>query len=140
MSWTNPFAKTQSAASDKESYKGSSTREIGQLTEKLAAQYLSKQGLIFVDKNIHCRQGEIDLIMQDLDTLVFIEVKYRKNNRYGGALSAIPVSKQKKIKHCVAFFLHQAGLNEYNTACRFDVIALEGDINQPQITWIKNAF
>lgn len=99
-----------------------------------------QQGLIFVDKNVHCRQGEIDLIMKDQQTYVFVEVKFRKNNNYGGAISAISKTKQDKIKHCVAFFLHKAKLNEYNTPCRFDVIALEGDINQPKVTWLKNAF
>ena len=78
--------------------------------------------------------------MKDGQTFVFIEVKYRKNNLYGGALAAVSVSKQRKIKHCVAFFLQKNHLNEYNTPCRFDVIALEGDINQPQVTWLKNAF
>jgi putative endonuclease len=112
----------------------------GKATEAFAQQYLTQQGLLFIDKNVHCRKGEIDLIMKDGDTLVFVEVKYRKNNDYGGAISAISQSKQQKIKHCVAFFLHKANLNEYNTPCRFDVIALEGDINQPQVTWLKNAF
>ncbi len=71
---------------------------------------------------------------------MFVEVKYRKHSQFGGAISAIPISKQKKIKYAVTFYLQQAGLNEYNTACRIDVIALEGDINQPTVTWIKNAF
>jgi len=112
----------------------------GKASEGFAQQYLTQQGLLFIDKNFHCRKGEIDLIMKDGDTLVFIEVKYRKNNNFGGAISAVSQSKQQKIKHCVAFFLHKANLNEYNTPCRFDVIALEGDINQPQVTWLKNAF
>jgi len=120
--------------------KKKSTREIGSQTELFAEQYLIQQGLTTVDKNIHCRQGEIDLIMQDGDTFVFIEVKYRKSANFGGAIAAISVSKQKKIKHCAAFFLHKAQLNEYNTPCRFDVIALEGDINKPSVTWLKNAF
>nr|WP_274620634.1 YraN family protein [Colwellia maritima] len=101
---------------------------------------MQDQGLVFIDKNIHCRQGEIDLIMKDKQTFVFVEVKFRKNNQFGGAIAAVSQAKQNKIKHCVAFFLHQAKLNEYNTPCRFDVIALEGDINNPQITWLKNAF
>jgi len=112
----------------------------GQITEQYARQYLSAQGLIFIEKNFHSRQGEIDLIMRDGDTYVFIEVKYRKNKLFGGAIAAIPVSKQRKITHSVKFYLHQAGLNEYNTPCRVDVVALLGDINQPQVTWLKNAF
>jgi len=117
-----------------------STQNKGKVTEEFAKNYLEQHGLIFIDSNVHCRQGEIDLIMRDDDTFVFVEVKYRKNNHFGGAISAVSQSKQQKIKHCVAFFLHKANLNEYNTPCRFDVIALEGNINQPEITWLKNAF
>lgn len=116
------------------------TTDKGQLTEQLAQDYLVTQGLTPVDKNYHCRNGELDLIMLDGDTYVFIEVKYRKNNNFGGALAAISPSKQKKIKHCVTYYLHQAGLNEHNTCCRVDVVTLEGLITQPQITWLKNAF
>ncbi|TYK66148.1 YraN family protein [Colwellia echini] len=112
----------------------------GQITELFAEQYLLQQGMTPVARNFHARQGEVDLIMLDGETLVFVEVKYRKNTSFGGAIAAIPVSKQNKIKHCVTFYLHQAGLNEYNTPCRVDVIALVGDINQPQVTWLKNAF
>ncbi|MGV2870511.1 YraN family protein [Colwellia sp. E150_009] len=112
----------------------------GKATEAFAQQYLMQNGLTFIDKNVHCRQGEIDLVMKDGQTFVFVEVKFRKNNHFGGAIAAVSQAKQNKIKHCVAFFLHQANLNEYNTPCRFDVIALEGDINNPQITWLKNAF
>ncbi len=112
----------------------------GQVTEQFAENFLVKQGLTLVDKNYHCRQGEIDLIMLEGDTYVFVEVKYRKSMSFGGAIAAIPVSKQKKIKHCVTFYLQQAALNEYNTSCRIDVIALEGNIDQPEVTWLKNAF
>jgi putative endonuclease len=116
------------------------SQKKGQITEDFAKKYLTQQGLVFIDSNVHCRQGEIDLIMQDDQVFVFVEVKYRKNNRFGGAISAVSQSKQQKIKHCVAFLLHKANLNEYNTPCRFDVIALEGDINKPEVTWLKNAF
>jgi putative endonuclease len=112
----------------------------GKVTEAFAEKYLTQHGLIPVDRNIHCRQGEIDLVMRDGDTFVFVEVKYRKNNHFGAALEAVSLAKQNKIRHCVAFFFHKANLNEYNTPCRFDVIALEGNINQPQVTWLKNAF
>jgi len=112
----------------------------GKFTEEFAKQYLIQQGLVFIDSNFHSRQGEIDLIMKDGQVFVFIEVKYRKNNLFGGAVSAVSQLKQKKIKHCVAFFLQKINLNEYNTPCRFDVIALEGNINQPEVTWLKNAF
>jgi len=116
------------------------THDKGITTEQFAKHYLLKQGLLFVEQNIHCRQGEIDLIMRDGETLVFVEVKYRRNNHFGGAISAVSIAKQKKIRHCATFYLHKMNINEYNTLCRFDVIALEGDINKPQLTWLKNAF
>ena len=138
MSWTKFPNKMASPHSP-------TTTAIGKQTECLAEQYLTQQGLVSITKNFHCRQGEIDLIMQEKNskeqnTWVFIEVKYRKNNHFGGAIHAISASKQRKIKHCVAFFLQKSGLNEYNTPCRFDVIAIDGDINRPEITWLKNAF
>lgn len=116
------------------------TKDIGNDAEGIAKQHLIKQGLIFEAANVHCRQGEIDLIMKDGSTIVFIEVKYRKNNQFGGAISAVSHAKQKKIQFCATFYLHKMNLNEYNTPCRFDVVAIEGDINQPHITWLKNAF
>jgi len=125
---------------DNTSAKETSSSSKGQLTESYAQQYLSKQGLILIERNFHSRQGEIDLIMLDGDTYVFIEVKYRKSKEFGGAIAAVSASKQKKIKQCVTFYLHQNSLNEYNTPCRVDVVALEGDITQPDVTWLKNAF
>ena len=125
---------------DKSSDINATSTDKGRITELFAEQFLSKQGLTLIERNFHSRQGEIDLVMQDGDTYVFIEVKYRKNNTFGGAIEAIPISKQNKIKHCITFYLNQAGLNEYNTPCRIDVIALLGDITQPEITWLKNAF
>lgn len=124
MSWINP----------------NTSHARGRVTEAFAEKYLIEQGLTPIDRNIHCRQGEIDLVMRDDDIIVFVEVKYRKKNNFGGAIEAVSIAKQNKIRHCVAFFFQQANLNEYNTPCRFDVIALEGNINQPQVTWLKNAF
>jgi len=116
------------------------TRETGNITELFAAKYLVKQGLIIQDKNLYSRMGEIDIIMKDGDTFVFVEVKYRASTLFGGAISTISTKKQQKIRKTAAFYLQQCGLNEYNTPCRFDVIALQGNINNLDITWLKNAF
>ncbi|MBA6232526.1 MULTISPECIES: YraN family protein [unclassified Colwellia] len=116
------------------------TRETGNITEKVAANYLVEQGLIIQEKNLYSRAGEIDIIMKDGNTIVFIEVKYRASALFGGAISAISEKKQQKIRKTAAFYLQQCGLNEYNTSCRFDVIALQGNINNLDITWLKNAF
>jgi len=110
------------------------------MTENLAANYLIQQGLIEITRNFNCRLGEIDLIMQEQQTIVFIEVKYRKKSNFGGAISAISNSKQNKLQKTATLYLQKQQLNAYNTPCRFDVIALEGNLSQPHICWIKNAF
>jgi len=69
----------------------------GVKSEKQALYYLTSQGLTLLCQNYYCRFGEIDLIMQDQETIVFIEVRYRKNNDFGGALASITQSKQNKI-------------------------------------------
>lgn len=112
----------------------------GQTAEQFAEKYLTEHGLLFTESNFQNRAGEIDLIMKDHDTWVFIEVKYRRKSHFGGAISAVSLKKQQKIRQCAAFYLQKTGLNEYNTPCRFDVIALQGEITNPEITWLKNAF
>lgn len=116
------------------------SKDKGNYAEQVAAKYLNKQGLTLLENNFTCRYGEIDLIMQQNQELIFIEVKYRQSTNFGGAIMAIPSSKQKKIKKTAAFYLQQHQLNAYNTAHRFDVIALQGNINAPEITWLANAF
>jgi len=69
----------------------------GVVAEKKALTYLLDQGLTLLHQNYYCRFGEIDLIMLDQDTLVFIEVRYRNNNKFGGALASINQTKQRKI-------------------------------------------
>lgn len=112
---------------------------IGRHWEAKARNYLEQQKLTLIAANFHSRQGEIDLIMKEAETLVFVEVKYRKTKNFGGAISAVSISKQEKIRRTAAFFLQQQGLNAYNTACRFDIIAIEGG-NTPELIWLKNAF
>jgi putative endonuclease len=119
------------------------TCQIGQLNECLARQYLIQQGLRYLTQNFHSRQGEIDLIMQEQETLVFIEVKYRKNNNFGGAIAAVSYNKQQRLRKTATFYLQRQGLNAYNTPCRFDVITIQGNTynnSTPQMTWLKNAF
>jgi len=108
--------------------------------EKYAEQYLTQQGLTAFSKNFHSRQGEIDLVMNDDGTIVFVEVKYRKSGHFGGAIATITDTKRKKLTKTAKVFLHQHGFNEYNTDCRFDVIAIEGESSSPNVTWLKNAF
>lgn len=85
--------------------------------------------------------GEIDLIMQDTDYLVFIEVRFRKSSYFGTAVETVTVQKQRRLIRTAEYFLMQhPGLAEL--PCRFDVIGIELDKNthQPEYTWLKNAF
>ena len=107
----------------------------GQVAEQLAARYLSAQGLTFITSNYHSRFGEIDLIMQDGACLVFVEVRLRKNKKFGGAEASITASKQHKIVITAEYYLQQHG----NQACRFDVILMDEE-KTASITWLKNAF
>ncbi|SFC54680.1 YraN family protein [Pseudoalteromonas denitrificans] len=113
------------------------SREKGQYYEIQAEGFLKQQGLKPIDRNYWCKLGEIDLIMQQKDTLVFIEVKYRKSALYGGALYALTQSKQKKLKKAIQFYIQQHQLQ--NSALRVDFVAINGQ-NPYQFNWIKNVF
>ncbi|MCP4320955.1 MAG: YraN family protein [Psychromonas sp.] len=107
----------------------------GVIAEKKALTYLLEQGLTLLHQNYYCRFGEIDLIMFDQDTLIFIEVRYRKNGNFGGALASINQTKQRKIIKTATHYLAQLTSEPY---CRFDAIALDDSDNMP--LWVKDAF
>lgn len=101
--------------------------------EKSARTFLEQQGLNFVEQNVRYPFGEIDLIMQDGSQWVFVEVKYRKNTHFGGAVSAITQSQIKRIRLAASQYLQQ---NRITRSCRFDVVAIDGTHFQ----WLKDAF
>lgn len=107
------------------------------MAENFACDYLLKKGLKFIDKNYHCRQGEIDLIMEHNNTLVFVEVRYRKNNHFGGAKESITFSKQQKLQTTALHYMQKHGSQKN---ARFDVIAITGEGKQQSFEWIQNAF
>ncbi|MCK5719727.1 MAG: YraN family protein [Thiomargarita sp.] len=113
--------------------------EYGKWAEKLAHDYLCKQGLHFVTQNYRCQMGEIDLIMLEQNILVFIEVRYRKNKRYGGSLESISLRKQQHILDTATRYI-QAHQWAQQHSCRFDVVLIEGFMNKPELRWISNAF
>lgn len=108
----------------------------GKVAEKIAASYLQKQSLTLLAQNYRCRFGEIDLIMQENDTLVFIEVRLRTQEAFGGAAASITSSKQAKLLRTARQYL--AEIND-QPPCRFDVILFSGS-NGQNIEWIRNAF
>lgn len=103
--------------------------------EQQALAFLKQQGLLLICQNFYCRFGEIDLIMSDQDTLVFVEVRYRKNQDYGGATASVTRQKQHKLIKTAKHYLSQLDVEPY---CRFDVIAMSESSSQPQ--WIQDAF
>lgn len=103
--------------------------------EQQALAFLKKQGLLLICQNFYCRFGEIDLIMSDQGTLVFIEVRFRKNQQYGGAIASITPQKQKKL---IKTAKHYLSLLDNEPYCRFDVIAISDENTAPQ--WVQDAF
>lgn len=110
----------------------------GSRAEQLARRYLEQQGLRFEQANFRCRRGEIDLIMRDKDTLVFVEVRYRNNSRYGSAAETVDWRKQRKLIATALFYL-QSRPQLSRLASRFDVIAINGDSDSAHIDWHPNA-
>lgn len=115
-------------------------REQGLFFEQVAKDYLVKNGLVLYVENFNCRTGEIDLIMDDHNTLVFIEVKQRANSNFGGALAAVTAKKQQRIIKSAMYYCLTKNINFEQQACRFDVVAITGDCPPYDIQWVKNAF
>ena len=108
------------------------TVQIGQEIESIASQFLERQGLILVERNYRSKLGEIDLIMRETNTLVFVEVRYRSNTRFGTPAETVTHRKQKRLILCAQRFLQS---HRVTIATRFDVIAVTGTNHQPQIEW-----
>lgn len=119
--------------------KPTSRMEVGLAAEKTAAHFLKKHGLKLRAKQFRTRQGEIDLIMQDKNELVFVEVRYRAYEKYGLSKETVQHAKQQKIIRAAQYYLAQNPIYE-SFVCRFDVVALMGDIEKPEIEWVKDAF
>ncbi len=107
---------------------------LGQSAESRAEAFLKTHGLKLVARNWRSRFGEIDLIMQDNSTLVFIEVRLRSRSDFGGAAASVTPAKQKKLLTTARQYLTTL---KTLPPCRFDVIALSGN-SAPE--WIRNAF
>ncbi len=111
----------------------------GKDAENKAWHWLIKQGLKPVSRNYLCKLGEIDLILVDGATLVFVEVRYRANKHFGGAANSVTLSKQHKIIRTAQHFLiTHSHYQQHN--CRFDVIAYETASEENKPIWYKDAF
>ncbi len=114
-------------------------RIFGDYWEGVALDYLKKHKLKKIQRNFNCKAGEIDLIMTDNDFLIFVEVKYRKNDDWVSAAQAVTRAKQKRIiKAAQMFLLKNKKFQKWNA--RFDVVSIQGNKKNPEIDWIEGAF
>ncbi len=104
----------------------------GQIGEDDALAYLQQHGLTLLERNFRCKGGEIDLVMQVKDTLVFVEVRKRADRGHGGAAASVTPAKQKRLIIAAHIFLQRYKMPP---ACRFDVIAIDGN----EMSWLKDA-
>ena len=107
----------------------------GSDAENLAAVFLQRAGLKIVARNYRCRFGEIDLIVRDGNTLVFVEVRMRTSDRYGGAAASITATKRAKLLRAARHYIADIARPP---ACRFDALLVNG--KDRSIEWLKNAF
>lgn len=109
-------------------------RAIGFEYEKVAGEYLEKQGYKIIEYNFYSRHGEIDIIAKHEEYLVFVEVKYRKNDSKGAPLEAVSIQKRRTISKCAMYYMKKNGLQDVSV--RFDVVGILGN----NIQVIQNAF
>ena len=110
-------------------------REIGAKAEKIACWFLKQQGYEILEQNFYTRVGEIDIIARDEHTLVFVEVKYRKDDKKGYPAQAVDIRKQAKIRKSAMYYLKKNQLS-FEQPIRFDVVEILGK----KIRVIKHAF
>jgi putative endonuclease len=107
----------------------------GAAAEDTAAAYLVAQGMKLLERNYRCRFGEIDLIVQDGRTLVFVEVRQRSSAAFGGAAESITPAKQRKLLRAARHYMAQ---HRDFPDCRFDAVLLDG--RAQTVDWLRNAF
>jgi putative endonuclease len=116
-----------------------SRRGDGARIEALARDMLQRHGLAPIAANANYRGGELDLVMRDGDTLVFIEVRYRKSAAFGGGAASVDARKRRKLVLAAELFL-AAHRDLARLPCRFDVVAAHGDVDAPDFDWLRDAF
>ena len=111
-------------------------KQTGDAWEMQARRWLERKGLRFIAANVREHGGEIDLIMQDSSTTVFVEVRFRKSSLFGGAAASVTASKQRRLLLAARLWLARHNGSFDTVDCRFDVVAFTGN----DVEWIQNAF
>jgi len=113
--------------------------QAGARAEELCAELLREAGLRVLARNWRCRHGEIDLVAEEGGTLVFAEVRYRRDERYGGAAGSVTAAKQARLAAAARLYLRRRPNTRSEPPCRFDVLLLDS-LDGSRIQWIRNAF
>jgi putative endonuclease len=116
-----------------------SARDVGIQWENAALAHVQRAGLELLTRNFHCRYGEIDLILQDGNAIVFAEVRYRGSSTSGDGTASVGAAKRNKLIQTAQTWL-QANPQHSNLPCRFDVVGCAGSLERPQLSWTRNAF
>ncbi len=115
------------------------TRARGAQVEAAARDHLVAAGLQALAANAQARHGELDLVMRDGDTVVFVEVRYRRSAAFGGGFASVDAGKRRRLVLAARQFL--ATHRELRDApCRFDVVDASGDPAAPRLRWLRDAF
>ncbi|KUO66161.1 MAG: hypothetical protein APF84_12630 [Gracilibacter sp. BRH_c7a] len=118
--------------------KGFNKRELGDLGESLAVSHLEKAGLKIVKRNYRCPKGEIDIIAQERELMVFVEVRLRTSGFRGYAEESINPKKAYRLQNIAAYYLLQQGVIDWPPV-RFDIVAINWEEEKPEIRWIQAA-
>ena len=113
-------------------------QSLGKLGEELACAELQRRGYAVLDRRYRTRFGEIDIVCRHGATIVFVEVKARRGDKFGGAAEAVTVPKQRRIAQMAVDFLSRRRLAD--CPCRFDVVAVSFERGQPRVEVYENAF
>jgi putative endonuclease len=114
-------------------------RDRGRAAEDAALSFLVARGFILLRRNYRCRLGEIDLVMHDGPSLVFVEVRARDSDAFGGAAASVGRAKQRRLAAAARHFL-MTHPQEARRPARFDVVAISGRDGENSPQWIRAAF
>lgn len=114
-------------------------RARGDAVETAALAFLETQGLQLLARNASARGGELDLVMQDGIALVFVEVRYRGSDAFGGGAASVDAGKRRRLVRAAQAYLLRHPRHA-DAPCRFDVIAASGDPAAPALDWLRDAF
>lgn len=115
------------------------SKRLGHAIEAHAENFLKRRGLEPIDRNYHCRFGEVDLIMRDGEVLVFVEVRGRRGGQFGTPAESVTGKKQRRVAVAAAHYLQRHD-SLARLPCRFDVVGVITGVDPPRVQWIRNAF